>query len=92
MDLANELKKVILAGVGAAAMTTEAASKLGEELVKKGEMTVEQGKALNEELKRTLSTAGEKDSVDTILKAADSLTPEQKAELIEKLTGTNEDK
>lgn len=90
MDLANELKQVILAGVGAAALTVEKAQDLGEQLVKKGEMTVEQGKALNEELKKTLSV--EPNSVETVLKAADKLTPAQKEELIAKLSGQNDEK
>ncbi|MGI6109763.1 MAG: phasin family protein [Eubacteriaceae bacterium] len=86
MDLSEELKKVFLAGVGAVSMTAETASKLTNELIKKGEMTVEQGKAINEELKNSLNTSSEPDSVESVLSAAGKLTPEQKQELIDKLT------
>lgn len=52
MDLGEGLKKVFLAGVGAVATTAETAKELIDDLVTKGELTVEQGKVLNEELKR----------------------------------------
>jgi poly(hydroxyalkanoate) granule-associated protein len=49
--MSEEFKKIWLAGVGAMAMTAEKAEDLVEKLIKKGELTVEQGKALNEELR-----------------------------------------
>ncbi len=49
--IGDGLKKVILAGIGAAAITGEKTSEVLGRLVEKGELTVEQGKALNEELK-----------------------------------------
>ncbi len=53
MDFGEGLKKVFLAGVGAVATTAETAKELIDDLVAKGELTVEQGKVLNEELKRS---------------------------------------
>ena len=50
--LGDGLRKVLLAGIGALATGYEKSSELVDELVKKGEITVEQGKALNTELKR----------------------------------------
>jgi polyhydroxyalkanoate synthesis regulator phasin len=47
----SNLEKIILAGVDAITKTAETAGELIEELVKKGELTVEHGKTLNEELK-----------------------------------------
>ena len=52
--LGAEMKKILLAGIGAVALTTEKAKDLVDDLVKKGEITVEQGKVLNEELKRNV--------------------------------------
>ena len=46
------LHKVFLAGVGALATTAEKSQEIVDDLVRKGELTVEQGKALNTELKR----------------------------------------
>ena len=49
--LSEDMKKIVLFGVGAAALTAEKSKELIEELVKKGELSIEQGKVLNEELK-----------------------------------------
>ena len=48
------IKKFLLMGIGAAAMTVEKSQQVVDELVKKGELTVEQGKELNQELKRNV--------------------------------------
>lgn len=53
--MANELRNILLAGIGAAAETYEKASKAVDELVKKGKITIEEGKELSEELKRTIN-------------------------------------
>lgn len=55
-SLGEQARKVVLAGVGAAALALEKIDKQVEELVQKGEVTVEHGKALNEELKREVKT------------------------------------
>ena len=51
MELGEGLKKILLAGIGTAAVTAEKSKEILDELVKKGELTVEQGKVLNQELK-----------------------------------------
>ena len=48
----NDLKKVLLAGIGLTAMTIDKADSFVKELVKKGRLTVEEGKELEQELKR----------------------------------------
>ncbi len=53
MELNEGLKKIFLAGVGAVATTAETAKDVVDNLVKKGELTIEQGKVLNEELKQS---------------------------------------
>lgn len=52
----NELKNIFLAGIGSAAYTYEKAAQLVDEMVEKGKLTVEEGKELSEELKRTVKT------------------------------------
>lgn len=52
--LTDGLKKILLAGIGTVAVTAEKSKDVLDELVKKGELTVEQGKALNEELKHNI--------------------------------------
>ena len=53
-QLSEGIRKLILAGIGAVAATKEKSEVILDELVKKGELTVEQGKVLNEELKHNI--------------------------------------
>ena len=48
-------KNIFVAGVGATAYSFEKAQELVDDLVKKGELTVQQGKVVNEELKHNMS-------------------------------------
>ena len=98
MELGNGLKKLLLAGVGTVAVTAEKSKEILDELVKKGELTVEQGKVLNQELKHnikeTIKTkttpapeAPKEDIKDTLAK----LSPEQLAELKEQILKMEEE-
>ena len=53
-NISDDLKKVMLAGIGALATTAEKSKEVVDQLVKKGELTIEQGKVLNEELKHDI--------------------------------------
>ena len=89
--LGENLKKVLLAGVGAVAVTSEKSKELLGEMVKKGELTVEQGKVLNEELKHNIrKTMKEKvnvsfkpNSPEELQEMIGKMTPEQLADLKE---------
>lgn len=81
MDFSDCMKKVFLAGVGAAASAAESVSDIVGRLVEKGEITVEQGKVLNEELKRDARQKAKKHLFD----ALEKLSPEERAELKQKL-------
>lgn len=59
MILNQDLKKLLLVGIGAVATTAEKSKQVVDTLVEKGELTVEQGKVLNEELKRNLNNVKE---------------------------------
>lgn len=80
--LGDTLKKVILAGIGTAAVTAEKSKEILEEMVKKGELTVEQGKVLNEELKHNIKQTV-KENVNVSVKPS---TPEELDELLGKMT------
>ena len=68
-NFSEDLKKVLLAGIGAVAVTAEKSKEVVEDLVKKGELTVEQGKVLNEELKHNVAEKLRKPvSVETVEK------------------------
>lgn len=81
-QLGESLRKLILAGIGAAAATKEKSDELLKELVKKGELAVEQGKVLNEELKHNLKDAI-RDNVTVnvvrpdVMDAVDSMTDDE---------------
>ncbi len=51
MEFGDGIKKFFLIGIGAAATSVEKSGEILSDLVKKGELTVEQGKALNQELR-----------------------------------------
>ena len=81
--LTDNLKKVILAGIGAVATTAEKSKDVLDDMVKKGELTVEQGKVLNEELKHNLKKQTVKNNVNVKVKVT---TPEELSELLDKMT------
>ncbi|OUP86182.1 hypothetical protein B5F07_02495 [Lachnoclostridium sp. An169] len=80
--LSDNLKKIFLAGVGAVAVTAEKSKELLDEMVEKGELTVEQGKVLNEELKHNIKKTV-KDKVNVSVKAS---SPEELSELLDNMT------
>ena len=71
-NLGEELRKVLLAGVGAVATTAEKSQELINQLVEKGELTVEQGKVMNEELKRNIRDKV-KENVTVVVKTTNRL-------------------
>lgn len=79
--LSDNIKKIILAGIGAVAVTAEKSKDLLDEMVEKGELTVEQGKVLNEELKHNI-----KKTVKEKVNAVRPATAEELSELLDKMT------
>ena len=72
--IGENVKKLLLAGIGAVAATTEKSKEILDEMVKKGELTVEQGKVLNEELKHNIrKTVKEKVNVSVKVSAPEEL-------------------
>jgi len=88
-NISDDLKKIVLAGIGAVAITTEKSKQMLDELVKKGEFTVEQGKILNEELKRNVQTKvkenGTNETASSIANQLDKMSKEDIAALKAKL-------
>jgi polyhydroxyalkanoate synthesis regulator phasin len=81
MQFGELTKNLILAGIGAAASTAEKGKEIVDELVKKGEITVDQGKALNEELKtKTKDRIGQE-----MINLVDKLSIDQRKALRDKL-------
>ena len=82
------LKKILLVGIGAMATTTEKGMEIVDELVKKGEVTIEQGKVLNEELKRSIKENENKisdEKITEVLSEIKKMSPEEVEKLKNKL-------
>ncbi|MBQ9069654.1 MAG: hypothetical protein IJ131_11490 [Eggerthellaceae bacterium] len=76
--LGDGVKNIFLAGIGAMAFTAEKGKELVDQLVEKGEITVDQGRQLNEELKRKTdeSTSGLREgALETTMRM---MTPEDR--------------
>lgn len=88
-DISDGIYKAFLAGVGAAASGAEKGQQVIDDFVKKGQITVEQGKNLNSELTRKVketfdaTVSGASDSV--LRSKLESMTPEQRAEYAKKV-------
>ena len=80
------LRKVFVAGVGAADIGYEKLGSFVDECVKRGEVTVEKGRALNEDLKHKCKDAVSPDGNDSgKVFDVSALTDEERAKLLEKL-------
>lgn len=60
------MKNILLAGIGAVYQTYEKAEEVLNEMVKKGQLTVNQAKELNEELKKKVETSKPSTDKETI--------------------------
>lgn len=98
MELREGLRKVFLAGVGAITTTGEKGAKVIDDLVKKGELTVEEGKILNSDLAKKVSSGAadlKSKGVDLgksfrdILYNVDKMSREERDELIAKIEAAN---
>ena len=76
----DELKKVLLAGIGLTAMTYDKAEKIVKELMDKGRLTLDEGKELQSELKRK-SQEEAKDLLGQIKEKSQSLQYATKEDL-----------
>ena len=56
--IGETLRDIMFAGIGAVAITAEKGKEVIDTLVEKGELTVDQGKQLNQELKRRSGVIG----------------------------------
>ena len=98
MDIGEDIRKILLVGIGAAAETAERSRDIVNELVKKGELTLEQGKILNEELKRNMedkvkehvTVTVNKKAPDDVKKAVENMNGEELEQLKAKIAEVEE--
>ena len=85
-NFGEDLRKLVLAGLGAVAVTAEKSKDVVDQLVKKGELTVEQGKVLNEEFKHNVAEKlREPVSTETISKDLEKMDVEDLEKLKAKI-------
>ena len=80
-SVGNDLKKILLAGIGAAAVTAEKYPQVVAELVRRGELTVEQGRSINEELQHKAQQRRQEEWLEQV----ERLSPQQRQALKDKL-------
>lgn len=83
----DELKKILLAGIGLTSMTYEKSEKFVKDLVEKGRLTVDEGKELQSELKRKSQAEAQEilDKVSSKTQNVQYATKEDVSRLEEKL-------
>ncbi len=85
-NFSEDLKKIFLFGVGAVAITAEKSKLLIDELVEKGDLTVQQGKILNEELKHNIKETIRDTVTVNVVKSETAPTAEAVVDSLEKMT------
>lgn len=79
IDIMGGLNKAFLATVGAVAITAEKSQQAVEDLVKKGELTIQQGKSLNQELSRKAKEAAQETTDGALRAFLEALSDEDRA-------------
>lgn len=78
--LGDGFKSIFLAGIGAVAIGAEKGKDLVDQLVSRGEITVEQGKQINTELKHRASEVESSIRRDTLEARMSVMTPDERIE------------
>lgn len=83
--MSDAFKEVFLAGVGAVAIGAEKSKELIDQFIAKGELTVDEGKSLNEELKHKADAAVSSVKDDVLAAHMAAMTPEQRQAFAKKV-------
>ncbi|ERI95388.1 hypothetical protein HMPREF1982_00253 [Clostridiales bacterium oral taxon 876 str. F0540] len=82
MTISEEIRNLMLAGIGSMALTYEKSMDMIQDLVEKGKMTIDEGKELSQELRRNLKTESS---------ASKPITKEEMAELLRQMNFATKD-
>ncbi len=90
--LGDGIKKFFLAGVGAVAITAEKGQEIIGELVKKGELTVEQGKELNKDFQKNFKDSMNERGVniDELSQKISKMSTDELAKIKEQIAAAQE--
>jgi polyhydroxyalkanoate synthesis regulator phasin len=90
-QIGSELKKILMAGIGAVSVSVEKAQEIVSTLAQKGEITFEQAKTLSEEMavkvKKSIEESeikrafGGKPTSDSVIRDLKTLSPDEIAEI-----------
>ena len=83
-NLSDGFKDIFLASIGAMAITGEKTKELVDQLISKGELTVDQGKQINSELKHKADDVAKSVRYDVLQASMAAMTPEERAEFAAK--------
>jgi polyhydroxyalkanoate synthesis regulator phasin len=89
MKMSEDIRKLMLAGLGAASVASEKTGEAIDELAKRGEEALAHGKDLNErlrhEIEQTIKDQTPTSPKDEVFAALNKLTPEERKAIREKL-------
>ena len=81
-NIGDGFKNIFLAGIGALAYTGEKGKEIIDQLVEKGEITIDQGRELNEELQHKASDVTSTLRDSALEARMKTMTPEQREEFV----------
>ena len=90
-NISDGFRDIFLAGVGALSIGGEKAKETLDELVQRGQISVDEGKKINEELKHKAQSATAPLRDDTIRAYVKSLTKEERAAFAERVSNIVEE-
>ena len=76
--IGDGFKDIFLAGIGAMAITAEKSKDLVDQLISKGELTVDQGKQINTELAHKAANVAQSARFDALEARMSVMTPEER--------------
>ena len=91
-NFGDGLKDIFLAGVGAMALTGEKSKEIVDKLIAKGELSVEQGKEINQELTRKATDTVSKFRGEALAQFFDTLSDDERKEFVEQVTKLAQEK
>lgn len=84
-NLGETFQNIFLAGVGALSIGGEKAKEVIDDLVERGQVTVDEGRKMNEQLKHKAAQSVNKMREESIRAYVRSLTPEERIEFAEQM-------
>ena len=84
-QLTDGFKDIFLAGIGAMAITGEKAKEVVDQLIERGELTVEQGKQVSGELAHKATAQADKVGASVLEATMGAMSAEKRAEFVQRV-------